>query len=293
MIGSSASTRSAPCPRLLPRSAISAISVPRKVVPAAVSKRQHQRVPRHAAAHPARQATQAPDALGEHARDEGADRPLPVFVEERARQRLAHRIGDEQRHQHAAADDRGRHEQVALEEAEPRDAEGRQQHERRERHEAARADAELVDREFAELRVERREAPAARADGEAGDRQADGADRAARQQPAPLRPARRQPCADRAHREPRQADEEPAAPLRRGLHQAVGALRLAEDLRNGFVPGRILDRVPGQQQVRRKAQCDPRPDPALRAPGRGHGRRVDRRAAGGSAGIASLSAAAS
>ncbi|MDT4825186.1 hypothetical protein FQZ97_584630 [compost metagenome] len=37
MIGSSASTRNAPCPRRLPRSAISAISVPRKVVPAAVS----------------------------------------------------------------------------------------------------------------------------------------------------------------------------------------------------------------------------------------------------------------
>lgn len=37
MIGSSASTRSAPWPRLLPRSAIKAIRVPRKVVPAAVS----------------------------------------------------------------------------------------------------------------------------------------------------------------------------------------------------------------------------------------------------------------
>ena len=37
MMGSSAITRSGPCQRLLPRSAISAISVPRKVVPAAVS----------------------------------------------------------------------------------------------------------------------------------------------------------------------------------------------------------------------------------------------------------------
>ncbi len=37
MIGSSASTRSGVCQRLPPRSAIRAISVPRKVVPAAVS----------------------------------------------------------------------------------------------------------------------------------------------------------------------------------------------------------------------------------------------------------------
>jgi hypothetical protein len=233
-------------------------------------QRQHQRVPGHAAAHAARQATHAPDALGEHARDERGDRPLAVFVEERARQRLAHRIGNEQCHQHAAADDGGSHEQVALEQAEPRDAEGRQQHERGERHEAARADAELVDGEFAELCVERREAPAARADGEARDRQADGADRAARQQPAPLRPARRQPRAHCAHRQAREADEEPAATLRRGLHQAIGALGTAEDLRNGLVPGGVLDGVPGQQQVARQAQGDPGPDPALRAPGGGH-----------------------
>jgi hypothetical protein len=226
---------------------MSAISVPRKV-------------PGHAAARAARQAAQAPDALGADTRHQRRDRPAAVLVDEGAGQRLRHRVGDEQRHDRAAADHRARHEQVALEEAQPRQAEGRQQQQGRQRDEAARADAELVDRELAEAAVEGRDAPAARPDQEAARGQPEETEAAAGQQPAALGTARRLQRAHCAEREADEPDEEPAAPLRGGLQQAVGAFGAAEHMGQRLVPAGVLDRIPGQEQVADEARDEAGPD---------------------------------
>jgi hypothetical protein len=170
------------------------------------------------------------------------------------RQRLEHRVGDEQRQQHAAADHAAATNRSPLEDSRAARCRRRQHHQRpsaTKRPSPCRTGA----REFAELRVERREAPALGADQEAAGQHAERPS-AAGQQPGALRRPGRQAR--------RRARSRPATPpssqggRMQGLQQAVGA-SAAEDLGTTPAAVGILHRVPGQQQV--GEQPDPRPTP--------------------------------
>jgi hypothetical protein len=59
---------------------------------------------------------------------------------------------------------------------------------------------------------------------------------------------------------------EPDAPLRERLHEPVGAFGCAERLRDRLIPDRVLDRIPGQQQVGQQSDRDPEPDRGIGVP---------------------------
>ncbi len=105
---------------------------------------QRERVPGHAAALAGIHAAESPDALARDPRQPGREAGPAGFVEKGAGQRAQHRKGDEHHQQARAADHRRGDEQVALEGAAARDAEGAQHHERRQHQHRAPAEAGLA-----------------------------------------------------------------------------------------------------------------------------------------------------
>ena len=235
MIGSSASTRSGACAARGRRARPSAPSACR-----APWCRRPSAAPAPACSRPRRSARRRPGSPGPRcarcrcARQQRREASTAVLVEEGAGQRLAHRVGDEQRQQRAAADHRGGDEQVALEAAAA--ARGRRPPASA-APPAPRRRPQPMPNWLAPVRrsrVEPRSSSPRRRSGSPRQRQADDAERAAGQQPA--RPARgRRACSAPTARRARPASADAAAsarPCSSACISAVGAVVPAEHLRH-------------------------------------------------------------
>ena len=166
MIGSTVSARRVRRKRKPVRVATSAKARPSSVERTPTRTARKKRVPGDAAARPAGQAGERPEAVAEEALAEGGER-VAVVGDEGVQQHLRDRHEDEERDGGDDEADRADDEDVAADGAARGDAEGEEEEEGERSGERAVAHAELAAVELAEERLEPVVAPAAQADGEA------------------------------------------------------------------------------------------------------------------------------